>query len=97
MPFNVDQYLKDGYRIAHQDSERIQLIRPKKFSFGWAIFWFLFLGVGLLVYVLYYMAKKDDVLVIDLKNEKSDGYCCGRSYDKTWKICLTCQKPLSFQ
>ena len=94
MPLNIDSYLKEGYRITHQDDQRIQLVRPKQFSFLWAIFWFCFLGVGLLFYILYYVSQRDEVLVVDLNKKDSEVSCCGKDYDKTWGVCLLCNKPL---
>jgi len=43
-----------------------QLVRPKKFSFLWATAWFLLCGVGVLVYVFYYMNKKDDQIYLQV-------------------------------
>jgi capsule polysaccharide export protein KpsE/RkpR len=35
----------------------VQLVKPKKFSFIWALVWFLLFGIGLIVYLLYYGAS----------------------------------------
>lgn len=37
------------------------MVKPKEFAFGWATFWFLMFGVGILVYIFYYMGKKDEM------------------------------------
>ncbi|HXC75844.1 MAG TPA: hypothetical protein VNU19_02225 [Candidatus Acidoferrum sp.] len=55
----VGNYVKKGYRVASQTPKTAQLVKPKKFSFWWALAWFLLLGVGLIVYLLYYGGKKD--------------------------------------
>ncbi len=46
-----------------------QLVKPKKFSFLWAILWFLLFGVGLVVYLLYYAGKKDQTVYLEI-NER---------------------------
>ncbi len=57
---HIDWYMELApYRVAFQSETSAQLVRPKVFSFGWALFWFLFFGVGVLVYILYYLGKKD--------------------------------------
>jgi hypothetical protein len=55
----VGRYVKKGYRVTSQTAKTAQLVKPKKFSFWWALAWFVVLGVGLIVYILYYGAKKD--------------------------------------
>lgn len=56
----INGYLRRGFRVVSQTDTSAQLTKPKSFSFLWAIIWFLALGVGLIVYILYYMAKKDE-------------------------------------
>ena len=56
----VAKYVKRGYRVQSRTDTEAQLVRPKKFSFLWAFLWLLALGVGLIVYLLYYWSKKDD-------------------------------------
>jgi uncharacterized membrane protein len=34
-------------------------VKSKKFSFLFALLWFLLLGVGLIVYLIYYAGKRD--------------------------------------
>lgn len=57
---HINWYLDQGYRVASQTETSAQLVKPKGFSFVWAFLWFLCLGVGLIVYLLYYAAKKDE-------------------------------------
>ena len=40
------------------------MIKKRKFSFFWAFLWFLLWGVGLIIYILYYLSKKDDIYTI---------------------------------
>jgi len=91
----IDSYLKQGFQIKFKDEKRVQLVKRKHFSFGWALFWLLFMGIGLLVYIIYYLAKSDEVVTINLTEKKVPGkMCCGKEYDTTWKVCLSCGKPL---
>lgn len=91
---DIEPYLKRGYKVTYQDADRVQLVKPKTFSLGWALFWFLFFGIGIVVYLLYYLSQTDEVLVLNANAPKPFASCCGKDYDKTWKICLYCKKPL---
>ena len=53
------RYARDGYQIRHSTAFAVQLVRPKTFSGFWALFWFLFFGVGVVVYLIHYAAKRD--------------------------------------
>ena len=55
----ISEYVRDGYRVVSQTDFTAQLIKPKRFSLFWAIFWFLFFGVGVFIYLFYYWSKKD--------------------------------------
>jgi hypothetical protein len=57
---SVMNYVRAGYRVVNQTPASVQLMRPKTFSFLWATAWFLLCGVGVLVYIFYYMGKKDE-------------------------------------
>ena len=56
----LKKYLGRGYNIVLDSKDYITLERPKKFSVIWAFLWFCMGGVGILVYILYYilMPKK---------------------------------------
>ena len=60
----VQWYVDQGYRVVSQTDAGVQLVKPKQFSFVWALLWFLCLGVGLVVYLLYYAGKKDQSVFI---------------------------------
>jgi len=62
----IAKYQKQGYRVVWRDDERAQLVKPKEFSFWWALFWLLMLGVGIVVYLIYYAAKKDQIVSLDI-------------------------------
>lgn len=60
-----------GFHVTSQTATTAQLLRAKKFSFLFAVLWLLFLGIGLLVYVLYYVSKSDDTIYLDLDTQPS--------------------------
>lgn len=60
----ISQFVRKGYIVQSQSETSAQLVKPKKFSFLWALVWFCFFGVGLLVYLLYYAAKRDPSVYI---------------------------------
>lgn len=62
----INGYVRRGFHVASQTDTTAQLIKPKKFSFWWALLWFLLFGVGLLIYVLYYLAKKDETVYLEV-------------------------------
>ena len=55
-----------GWMIVSSGPTQAQMKKPKSFSFGWALLWFLLLGIGLLVYIFYYMAKKEPLIYIQV-------------------------------
>jgi hypothetical protein len=65
----VEKYAERGFRVVAGTDTTAQLVKPKTYSFLWAFIWFLFLIVGLLLYILWYMAKKDEqvYLTVDEK------------------------------
>jgi len=62
----IGKYIKRGFRVISHTETTAQLIKPKKFSLLWAFLWFLLLGIGLLVYVFYYVAKKDQAVYLEV-------------------------------
>ena len=58
-------HVRQGYQITVRSDTQVSMLRPKKFSSFWAIAWFLLCGFGVLVYVFYYMGKRDDILVLN--------------------------------
>jgi len=60
----VQQLTRFGYAVTSRTESQVHMFRPKKFSAVWAILWFLVCGVGVLVYIFYWMGKKDDVATL---------------------------------
>ena len=65
----IEKYVRKGYRVQSQTATTVQLIKPKSFSFFWAFVWFLLLGFGLVIYLLHYVAKKDEAVYIEIDEE----------------------------
>jgi hypothetical protein len=62
----INSYVKKGFRVISQTDTTTQLLKPKKFSLLWAVFWFLVLVFGLIIYLFYYLAKKDEQIYIEV-------------------------------
>ena len=56
----IGTYVFRGFYVRLKTPTTAQLVKPKEFSLVWALLWFLLFGIGLLVYVFYYAAKKDE-------------------------------------
>ena len=56
----IAQYMSEGFFVRQRTVYTAQLVRPKKFSFIWALLWFLLFGIGIIVYLIYYAAKQDE-------------------------------------
>ena len=61
--------MQGGYRVESRTPTTAQLVRPKKVSFLWALLWFLLFGIGILVYVAYYLAKSDQTVYLEVDDE----------------------------
>lgn len=56
----ISEYMRHGFFVRHRTDTTAQLLKPKKFSFLWALLWLLLFGVGIVVYLIYYAAKRDE-------------------------------------
>src|SRR5215210_5791321 len=64
----VMKYARIGYEVRSRTQTTAQLVKPKKFSFIWALVWFLLFGIGLIVYLLYYWGKRDQTIYLEVDN-----------------------------
>jgi hypothetical protein len=55
-----------GFFVGLRTQTTAQLVKPKRFSFLWALLWFLLLGIGLVIYLIYYAAKKDEDVYLEV-------------------------------
>jgi uncharacterized BrkB/YihY/UPF0761 family membrane protein len=62
----VRNNVQKGYRVESRAPTSAQLARPKKFSLLWALVWFLLFGIGILVYVAYYLAKSYQTVYLEV-------------------------------
>ena len=62
----VRNYVQDGFRVVSQTNTTAQLLKPKKFGFLIALLSLLLFGIGFIIYLLYYMAKKDKTVYIEV-------------------------------
>lgn len=62
----ITQYVGEGWIVINETGTSANLVRKKKFSFWWALLWFLLLFVGLIVYIFYYMSKNDETAYISV-------------------------------
>ena len=55
----IERYIRSGYRVVSRTPTTAQLVKPKGFSIIIAFLAFLILIVGLVLYLLWYLAKRD--------------------------------------
>jgi hypothetical protein len=60
----ASKLLSQGYSIITSHGDYLTFEKPKKFSWGWFLFWFIFAGVGSIGYVIYYVGKPHDRVTI---------------------------------
>jgi len=65
----IAKYSRKGYQVVSQTDTTAQMRKAKTFSLIWAILWALLALVGILVYIFYYMAKKDKIIFIEVGEE----------------------------
>ncbi len=62
----VADYSRRGFQIVSRTDTTAHLLKPKEFSVLWAIVWFLVLGIGVLIYIFYYMGKTDETVYLEV-------------------------------
>jgi hypothetical protein len=65
----IRRYAAAGYRVVSQTPTSAQLVKPKEFSLPWSVLWFFVCGVGVLVYIFYYLAKQDTIVHLSLNDD----------------------------
>ena len=67
---HIGELIRRGYRVTSRTETTAQLVKPKEFSLLWALVWLgltlCLLGVGILIYLLYYLAQKDKTVYLDV-------------------------------
>lgn len=96
----VERFAWDGWHVLARSGASAQLTRRKRFSVGAAIFWTLFLLVGLLIYLLIYLGREDPVVWLTLsptggvRGEWTDNNEAWPMLPGDW-ACRTCAYPNS--
>ena len=68
---HINWYINQGYRVMSQTDASAQLVKPKVFSFMWALIWLIVgLGIGLVLYLIYYASKKDKTVYLSVVDGK---------------------------
>lgn len=65
----IRSYTIKGYRVLDRTETTAQLIQDKKFSGLFALLWFLVFGIGIVIYLIYYAAKRDTILWLEVDGE----------------------------
>lgn len=72
---DIADYVSRGFLVISQTDTTAQLRRPKTFSLLWSVFWLIFgLGIGFIIYLLYYAAKKDETVYIEVGRTGNKNY-----------------------
>jgi hypothetical protein len=69
----VGELAASGYVTTSKTEDSAQLVRKKRFSVGWALAWFLLLGVGVVAYFIYYLGKRDDTAYLSATDGRVSG------------------------
>ena len=64
----INSYIRRGFRVVSQTDTTAQLVKPKHFSLFWAII-LTFLIVGIILYLLYYLTKRDEVVYLEVDEQ----------------------------
>ena len=62
----IEIYSKEGFTVNSLSDTQMQFRKEKSFSLLWAILWLFVFIVGLLVYIFYYISKRDDIVTVTL-------------------------------
>jgi len=62
----INHYLGQGYRVVSQTDTTAQLVKPKTFSCLFAVILFVLMVLPFIIYLLYYMSKKDEVVYLSV-------------------------------
>ena len=62
----VRRWVKGGFHVVSETDTTARLVKPKTFSVFWALVSFLVLIVGLVIYLIYYMSKKEETVSLEV-------------------------------
>ena len=62
----IAHFTGQGFRVVTKSQTSAQLMRPKQFSWAAAILSLLLLGIGFLIYLVYYLGQKDETIFLEV-------------------------------
>jgi hypothetical protein len=62
----IATWIARGYQVQMRGPTYAQLMKPKRFSVVWALLWFLLFGFGLLIYIVYFLAKSQPTVYLSV-------------------------------
>ena len=68
----IKELVERGYTVTVQDKTSAQLVRKKEFSCLIGLLSFFFFGIGFFLYLIYFLAQKDSIVYLDIKNQELD-------------------------
>ena len=65
---HINWYVRQGYHVVSQTETAAQLVRQKRFSIMWFLLGLLAVGVGAVVYIIYFMMKRDATVYLTVQD-----------------------------
>ena len=65
----IAHFTAQGFRVVTKSQTSAQLMRPKQFSWLAAILSLLLLGIGFLIYRVYYLGQKDETIFLEVTSD----------------------------
>jgi len=65
----IAYFTAQGFRVVAKSESSAQLMRPKQFSWAAAILSLLLLGIGFLIYLVYYLGQKDETIFLEVTSD----------------------------
>jgi hypothetical protein len=62
----IEPYVRKGFHVTSRTDTTAQLLKAKKFSCLFATLWFLLFGIGLVIYLIYYAAGRDELIYLEV-------------------------------
>ncbi len=66
---HINWYVRQGYRVVSQTDTAAQLVRQKQFSMMWFLLGLLAVGVGAVLYIIYYTLKRDTTVYLTVQTD----------------------------
>lgn len=97
MRAEIERRTRHGWQVASEAPDGVQLRKPKHFSFGWALLWFVLAVFPFVVYLLWHWAKRDRYVYLTLNADgsvtSSDSSLLGRLVAGYWRWSSSRSQP----